>query len=199
MEEYESYSWIQHHINLSECLYDIDRYGKHILEEIRSKKNQKTNKRGLLLSQEYTNVYDSIFDTINVQRFKSRLYLTLQYYLDEALFNPLNENEEFFYIDDECYELTKLYFDQEHWIRNTEIQKFSLTFQTELTTEDAMLLRCFFTKYSEVTNQVEKLLELITGNHRFKPKIKSVIGKIRQKHAPSIKILEDFIANDVNK
>ena len=149
-DHYESYSWIQKHINISENLYNIDKLGKHLLDQIAAKKNMKaTNRKGLLLSKEYETIYNSIHETINVYRFRSRLYLTLQYYMDEAMFNMIDESESYFYIGDDSFELTKVYFGQDTWI-NSDIQRFELAVGSSLQCEEALLIRCFFTDYEKI-------------------------------------------------
>lgn len=194
MEEYESYSLIQKHMYISESLYDLDNYGKHILDEIRSKKNTKPGKRGFAFCKEYESLYGCISDTINVGRFKSRLYLTLLYYLDEALFNNIPEDHDYFFIEDDKYELTKLYFDQCIWIRNHNMQRFNLTEDVELQIEDALLLNCFFTRYNETLISIEKLLSSISDEMRYKRKISSVITRIKAKHAIALNIIENCVS-----
>jgi len=197
-DHYESYSWIQKHINISEELYNIDKLGKHFLEQIATKKNMKaTNRKGLLLSKEYDTIYNSIHETINVYRFRSRLYLTLQYYMDEAMFNMIDESESYFYIGDESYELTKLYFGQDIWISGGDIQRFELSTNSSLQCEEALLIRCFFADYEKLLERIEVLLADIEDERNYKTQILRVIGKIRGKHSMSLTILEDMIKKDL--
>lgn len=198
MSHYESYTWIQKHMQISEDMYDIDQLGKQLIYEITVKKNMKTGKqRSLVLSKEYEILYHSINDTINVWRFKSRLYLTLQYYLDEALFNGIDENEEYFYIGDDSYELTKLYFNQESWMQLHEPQKFEFLDTHELNVEEALLIRCFFNRYEGMMKHIETLIEGSTAS--FKAPITKVLSKIRQKHSIALSILDDIIARDIDR
>jgi hypothetical protein len=198
-DHYESYSWIQKHINISEDLYNIDKLGKHFLEQIAAKKNMKVgNRKGLLLSKEYETIYSSIHETINVYRFRSRLYLTLQYYMDEAMFNMIDESESYFYIGDDSFELTKVYFGQDTWI-NSDIQRFELAASKEETPvcDEALLIRCFFADYEKILTRIEALLRDIEDDTNYKTQIFKVIGKIRGKHAPSLTLLEDIIKKDL--
>lgn len=197
-DHYESYSWIQKHINISEALYNIDKLGKHFLEQIAAKKNMKaTNRKGLLLSKEYETIYNSIHETINVYRFRSRLYLTLQYYMDEAMFNMIDESESYFYIGDDSFELTKVYFGQDTWI-TSDIQRFELAASKETPEcDEALLIRCFFADYEKILTQIEALLRDIEDDTNYKTQIFKVIGKIRGKHAPSLTLLEDIIKRDL--
>ena len=199
-DHYESYSWIQKHINISEDLYNIDKLGKHLLDQITVKKNMKAaNRKGLLLSKEYETIYNSIHETINVYRFRSRLYLTLQYYMDEAMFNMIDESESYFYIGDDSFELTKVYFGQDTWI-NSDIQRFELAASRSEETpqcEEALLIRCFFTDYEKILTHIESLLLNIEDDTNYKTQIFKVIGKIRSKHTPSVTLLEDIIKKDL--
>lgn len=199
-DHYESYSWIQKHINISENLYNIDKLGKHFLEQIAAKKNMKAaNRKGLLLSKEYETIYNSIHETINVYRFRSRLYLTLQYYMDEAMFNMIDESESYFYIGDDSFELTKVYFGQDTWI-NSDIQRFELEASKETPEcEEALLMRCFFADYEKILTQIEALLRDIEDDTNYKTQIFKVIGRIRGKHAPSLTLLEDIIKKDLER
>jgi len=199
MGEYETYSNIQTHIQISENLYDIDLRGKYILSEIGTKKNTKVGRRGLLLLKEYETIYNSINDTINLCRFKSRLYLTLQYYLDEALFNNISEDQEYFYIEDDSYNLTKLYFDQQQWVRHNGIQKFSLVDDDKsLNVDEALLLlNSFFKKYEALLENVSALVRDVSDDKRYKRKIMQVIARIKSKHAPSIEAIKFAITNEV--
>lgn len=193
MEEYVSYGLIQKHMCISESLYDIDLCGKHILSELRAKKNTKSgSRRGVLFNKDTEIVYNCINDTINVGRFKSRLYLTLIYYLDEALFNNISDEDEYFYIEDDKYELTKLYFDQFLWVK-LDIQKFALMDGFDINVEEALLIMCYFNKYSKVLDLIEMLLENISDDVRYKRKIIKVIGRIRNKHCVVKNIMEDII------
>ena len=197
-DHYESYSWIQKHINISENLYNIDKLGKHLLDQIAAKKNMKaTNRKGLLLSKEYETIYNSIHETINVYRFRSRLYLTLQYYMDEAMFNMIDESESYFYIGDDSFELTKVYFGQDTWI-NSDIQRFELAVSSSLQCEEALLIRCFFTDYEKILTHIESLLLDIEDDTNYKTQIFKVIGRIRGKHMPSLTLLEDIVKRDVD-
>lgn len=197
MDEYESYTWIQQHMGISEALFSIDQQGQHLLHEIREKKNLKTTKRGVLLSNDFGAIYESINDTINVRRFKSRLYLSLQYYLDEALFIGVKEMDEKFYIEDDEYDLTKLYFDQANWIRHNGLQKFSFLPDSNLNIEEALLIKCFFMNYNDLLGDIEKLIGSIEGDIKCKRKMKSIIKRIRQKHAQAVVILDQVINSDV--
>ena len=196
-DHYASYSWIQKHIHISEDLYNIDKLGKYFMEQIALKKNLKNgNRKGLLLPKEYETIYNSINETINVYRFRSRLYLTLQYYMDEAMFNKIDESEEYFFIGDECFELTKMYFGQDAWINSVDVQRFELPHDIKLECEEAVLMRCFFTDYEKILQRIEALLNDVDDGINFKTQICKAIGKIRSKHSVSVSLLEDVIKKD---
>ena len=199
MEEYESYCLIQKHMNISEDLYNIDKIGKHVLTEIQEKKNTKQNgRRGYKFSEEYEIIYNSIYDTINVCRFKSRLYLSLLYYLDEVLFNNIPDDHDAFYIEDDRYDLTKLYFDQEYWVRHIGIQTFSLPHvdSSSFTMDEALLINCFFSKYESLLKDILAILVDIPDEASYKKKIVNVIGRIRSKHNTALQIIMDTVNKD---
>lgn len=195
--EYEMYEWIEKHLKISESLYCLNIQGRHILNEIKTKKNIKQGRRGLLLDDKYDIIYQSIYETVNVMRFKSRLFLCLQYYLDEALFHRLTTDIEQFYIGDNSHDLTAAYFNQEEWIPNPYIQKFSLFDDKELNIEEALLIKCYLNTYEKLLKDIELLiLSNIKEKVRWKKKIKRVINKIRKKHDKANKLLLDTIVID---
>lgn len=197
--EYESYNIIQKHMKISESLYKIDLYGKHILSEIRHKKNLKSSKRSFSFDEDYNIIYENINDTINVWRFKSRLYLTLQYYLDEALFFCIDEDEDHFFIEDDRYELTKLYFGQEQWVRDPMIQTFSFLDEKNVNIDEAMILYSYIIDYKNILLSIESLLDSIKNDIRFKKKIMNVIFKIKKKHDNILNIVNKIITSDFNE
>lgn len=197
MSEYESYSVIQKHMQISESLFKVDMYGKHLLSEISSNKNMKTSRRSFAYIPEYETIYNSINDTINVRRFKSRLYLNLLYYLDEALFYSINEDDEFFFIEDDKYELTQLYFGQEQWIRDQMIQCYHLSHDKHMNVEEAMLIRCYLKEYAYCLECIEQLMKDIDDSIRFKRKLLNIINKIRKKHNIAIKIIDNIVTSEI--
>lgn len=200
MEEYESYNIIQNHMKVSEALYEINLLGKHVLREIQLKKNTKIGgRKGYAFGKEYEIIFNSIHETINMRRFRSRLYLSLQYYLDEALFNTIPETCETFYIEDDVYDLTALYFDQSLWIRTNGPQMFELLPSTEFQVDDAVLLNCFFKKYETLLSDIEKLLSSTPDSVRYKRKINQVITRIRAKHSASIRAIMEIINDTINE
>lgn len=197
--EYESYSVIQKHMKISEALYRIDAYGKHILKEIREKKNIKLTRRSYAFHEDIDTIYNNINDTINVWRFKSRLYLTLQYYLDEALFHSINENDDHFFIEDDKYELTQLYFGQEQWIRDPMIQTFGFHDEKTMNIDEAMIIRCYLKEYNDILILIDDIIKGNNEDTHFKRKLISVVNKIRKKHENAIKIIDQIVVADITE
>ena len=195
-EEYDTYTWIQRHMKMSERLYDIDQRGKQILNEIRAKKDLRLHKRRMALSKDFAKVYACVSETINMWRFKSRLFLSLLYYLDECMFENINESHEFFYIEDDRYELTKMYFGQEAWIRDQNVQRFSFLNNNSMNVEEALLMRGFFVNYEHTLRDIENLMKDVEGRPHFKRKIKQVLRRIRKRHAAAMAILDEVITAD---
>lgn len=198
MEEYVFYGKVKEHMRVSEALYEIDLLGKHILDEIRCHKNTRPGRRGVSLPKGYETMYSCINETINLWRFKSRLFLTLQYYLDEALFDVTPESIENFYIEDDSYNLTKLYFDQEQWIRHNGIQRFTLTDEVEPNVEDALLINSFFMRYESLMKVIEGLVTDVSDEKRYKRKILQVITRIRGKHIHGRAAIEEIIKAEID-
>lgn len=197
MDEYNKSYNIDKHMLISEQLYEIHMLGKHILQELKITKNTKSRPRSITFVQEYDIIYSSINDTINLGRFRSRLFLTLKYYLDEALFAGIPEHIQYFYIANESYNLTKLYFDQDQWIKEIYIQEFSFTNVIHFNADDAILINCFFMKYEYLLKEIEQLVSKVPNNKKYKRKITQVLARIRKKHAPAIKAIETVIQSDI--
>jgi hypothetical protein len=113
MDVFNEYELIDKHINFSSELHLLNITGKYLIREVEKKKHIRQKKSGnYVFAQDVQSVMNVIIDITNTKRFnKLRLYFCIQYYLDELMFKFI-KNLDNFYIEDECYKLTDLYFNQ---------------------------------------------------------------------------------------
>ena len=108
---------IDNHIKISILLHNINLKGKLIRSIIEDKKHIRIKTSGAyVFLLDIDTIYNVLVDVTNTKRFnKLRLFFCMQYYLDELLFKEV-KNIDCFYIEDESYKLTDLYFNQSQWI-----------------------------------------------------------------------------------
>lgn len=193
-DEYSEYTKIENHLEFSKNLFLIDKKGKHILFQIESKKlERKKRTGGFLFKADVDKVYTNLTNILNVKKYTPRLYYTLQFYLDELLFNEVpNCNK--FYIEDSEYELTKVYFDQLTWITNQDIQEYHLDIGTDININEAMCLVCFLREFEDLLFSIQEYVSDIIQK-RLKRILIKTISRIRYKK----KIIWDIVLEIINK
>lgn len=148
---YDEYSTIERHIEFSKMLFVLDKKGLHILNELNIKKSEHTCKN-------ITKIYTVLVTILNVKKYQERLYLNLLSDLDELLFKEI-KNYNKFYIDDDNYDLTSLYFNQNLWIKDQEIQEVKLYKSECLDIHDAMYLICYLREYENILLNIETYIK----------------------------------------
>jgi len=193
IKEYDDYSKIEKHIKISELLFIIDKKGKYLLSQIKDKKYVKKKKSGnVILNDNMTKIYNIFVSILNIRKFIPRLYFTLQYYLDELLLEEHKDINTFF-IEDNEYELTKLYFNQIAWILDQDIQEYQLDIGVDFNINESMFIVCFLREYEDVLLFIENYIIEIKMN-KIKQKLLNTIIKIKKK----LKIIWDIILEIIN-
>lgn len=144
---YDEYSIIEKHIEFSKILFLLDKKGIHILNELNVKKTDHSCK-------DITKIYTVLVTILNVKKYQERLYLNLLSDLDELLFKEIKKYDKF-YIDDDNYDLTSLYFNQSSWIKDQEIHEIKLYKNGRLDIHDAMYLICYLREYENILLNIE--------------------------------------------
>lgn len=192
MNQYNIYSKIEAHINFGIRLFLIDKKGKHILEEIDMKKFQQKNKKGKsVLSDDMKKINKSLISILNVKKFTPRLYLSLIYFLDELLFKDVDEYNDKFYIDENEYNLTKIYFDPHSWIHQ-DIQKFILDATPNMDLTEAMCLICFLREYDDFLLDVDCY---VRENCKDDKRLRKGFHKTNEKIRCKLKSIWDIVLN----
>lgn len=197
MNQYDIYTRIEKHISFGIRLFLIDRKGKHIINEIKLKKNKEPNGKESsgknILSSDMKKLTRALISILNVKKFTPRLYLSLIYFLDELLFKDTNKyTGNKFYIEDNEYELTKLYFDPEAWIIEKEIQCYSLDKSSSIDLTEAMCLICFLREYDDFLLDIDCYVrEHCNDDKRLRKGFHKTNEKIRCK----LKLIWDLVLN----
>jgi hypothetical protein len=188
--QYTDYVKIETHMEFSRVLFLIDKKGKHILSELDSKKFERKKRNGSsVFGEDVGKVYTNLVHVLNVRKFSPRLFFALQYYMDELVFKEVKEYDKFF-VEDESYELTKLYLDQSSWISNQDIQEFHLDVGPKFDINEAMCLVCFLREYEDLLFSIEEYIRDLEDK-RLKRLIVRTIARMRYK----LKIVWDIIVN----
>ncbi len=193
MEQYNIYTRIEKHISFGIRLFLIDKKGKHILSEIDVKKyERKSNTGKSILSTDMKKINRTLISVLNVKKFTPRLYLSLTYFLDELLFKDIEDYNEKFFIGENEYELTKLYFDPESWIINTDIQRFSLDKSPNMDLTEAMCLICFLREYDDLLLDIDCYIREYCKDDR---KLRKAVHKVNEKIRCKLKTIWDIVLN----
>lgn len=179
INDYSEYSKIENHIYYSKKLYTLNKIGKHILNEIATKKT--INGRKKLLSSVYK-VYHKLNTIIKPNILCNNIYSSLVYYLDELLFLEV-KNLNKFVIEDDTYPLSYLYFNCDDWVTD-EIQKFSLDSSIILRYSEAMLISCYLDNYEEFILRLEvdiKKSYYIDLDHKLIKKLMRIFARLKKR------------------
>ena len=192
-DQYSIYSKIEFHIELSTKMFLVNKKGLHLLSEIRNKKYLKKRRNTPVFTESITKIYTNLVNILNYKMYVPRLYITLKHYLDESLFKDSENKYSEFYIDNKKYNLTRLYYDQDSWILNQDIQHYELDIDSELNITETMCLVCFLREYEEFLFIIEDYIRN-TENYAFKKNIYKTIRRIRYK----LNCIWDIVTNTIS-
>jgi hypothetical protein len=174
------YSKVEHHINLSKSLYDLDQKTKYIINQLISKKSQGTRRTGTYIFEDnITTIYNNLINCSSLKRLK--LYFCLQYFLDELLYHEV-KNLNKFYIEDSIYDISKLYFGQEEWITDNLFQTYEFYNTHEFLANEAMYLICYLKEFNSFLLDIEQYIKVFKDIPHIKGKLRDTIHRIRYRH-----------------
>ena len=150
-EQYSIYSKIEYHIELSKRMYAINQKGLHLIQEFKTKKYTRKKGNMPIFKNPLATIYTNLLNVLNYRR----LYMTLKNHLDALLFNDNRNKYTKFYIENNEYDLTRLYYDQECWIQNQDIQRYELDQGADLDITETMCLVCYLREYEEFLFMIE--------------------------------------------
>jgi hypothetical protein len=190
-DQYSDYEKIESHLEFSKTLFALDLKGQHILLELERKKSLSRKKK--TFGEDIYRIYHNLVDVLNVKKLKPRLYCALLHFLDELVFKEVSNYDQFF-IEDDGFQLTKLYFGQTSWIRDQDIQPFELDTGQDLNINEAMFLVCYLREYENFLLSIEEYISDL-DYIGLKRELTSTIGRIRRK----LKIVWDIVIEVVTK
>lgn len=193
-DQYTDYEKIESHLEFSRSMFLIDKKGKHILSQFDDKKYVRKKRTGAnVFSEDINKIYSCLVTILNVNRFSPRLYISLQNFMEELLFKEVTVHKKF-YIDDDEYELTRLYFDQSSWIRDQDIQTFQLDKAHSLDINESMCLVCFLKEYEDFLFTIEEYYRDIN-----EPKLLNELNKIIRRIRFKLRIIWDVVIEVITK
>lgn len=146
VNEYDVYTKIEKHIEISSNLYHINKFGKSIIHDLEYKKNH------------IHNIYSRIYSLVNMNRTDIDMYTELLSILDDALFKENNKLNKF-YIEDKEYNLESLYYKQDSWINDIETNnKYSYNFEktTYLDLGECSHILVFLNNYEGIIKNIQQ-------------------------------------------
>lgn len=192
-DQYTEYSKIESHLEFSKRMFLLDKKGKHILSQLDKKKYEYKKKNGRSIFKSNISIfYINLVNILNVRQFIPRLYFTLQYYMDELLFKEVKKQSKF-YIEDDEYDLTRLYSDQISWLKNQDIQLYKLEISDIFDINEAMCLVCYLREYEDLLFSINEYIIDLDDKY-LKKNIIRTITRIRYK----LKIKWDITINIIN-
>jgi hypothetical protein len=182
MNTYSEYNIIEKHIELSRELYSLNLIGKSIIKNIELSKHLRIKRSGNYdFSPGILIVYNAIIDMTNIKRFnKLRLYFCIQYYLDELLFKGI-ETLDNFYIEDECYKLTDLYFNQSLWNNDIDMNILMSSDNKIFNAEDIIVLKSYINRYIQFQETVMDYINTFDDIDYIKRKMMIIFNKMKLK------------------
>lgn len=188
----EEYTKIENHLKFSKKLYEIDEKGRHIITSFQKKKTKSINKRtqSFLFEKDANIIYRNILYCLSMKRLK--LYFYIHFYLDELLYFEA-QNSSYFYIEDNTYSLSKIYFGQQEWITDSFVQKYEFYEESTVSINEAMYLICYLKEYDMILMDLEQYIKPFKNIKSIKSKLRYTIHKIRKRHREVWKVLLDIV------
>jgi hypothetical protein len=125
------------------------------------------------------------------------MYFCLQYFLDELMYYEV-KNINKFYIEDNVYNISKIYFGQNEWITDLYVQKFNFYSEKDLNLNEAMYLICYLREYDNCLLEIEEYIKPIKTIPKIKRKIRDTIQRIRLRHNNIWTMLLNIINNNID-
>lgn len=193
-EECSEYSKIENHLSFSKTIYLIKQKGKNILENFKKHKYEKKNRRGAsLFIGDVSTIYINLTNIVHKTNNTLNLFFCLKYYLDELMFGEI-KNLTTFTIEDQNYDLTKVYYHASEWIQDQDTQSFEFYDEMEVNINEAMYLVCYLKEFEDLFLQIEEYLKTFKDTYTIKKKLIRITNRLRLK----LKIIWDIIIEIIN-
>jgi len=162
-DDYDVYGQLEKHLSFSERLVFLNKRGHYLIDNIR-----KTKVSGNIVVETVVMAIRHIVKckTLGSCTLMNELYC----YLDEAMFHDIEDEIDTFYVDDDSYPITTVYYGQEAWLGDVEVQEFQFSCGENFEEGELMILACFFNDYITL---LEKILDNTDAQ-----RVKTTVGKI---------------------
>lgn len=182
----EEYKKIENHIMLSKSIYELDMKGRHIINEFNQKKSIGKKRNGsFMFNESMTIIYNNLIHCLSLKRLK--MYFCLQYFLDEVMYHEVTKTNKF-YIEDNVYNISQIYFGQDDWIYDVMIQHFQFdnrkdkTCDGNLNIHEAMYLICYLKDFDQCLLTIEDYIKPFKTIPKIKSKLRYTFHRIRVRH-----------------
>ena len=192
MSEYKEYEKLEQHIWISYEFYKLDKEGRHIMNEIKSKKKVQEGSIG-------ERILMAIKDMLKARMAGTGNLVNELYNLLDGLLFAEVETMKHFQIDDDEYRLTDVYYGQDTWIsENFRQQDFEFNAEIQGFEEgEMMLVLCYFNNYDSLMEHILEHLEGVSGSFFLKKKIMTIIGQIQEGYAKVRHRLTDMLSETI--
>lgn len=189
--DYDDYSHIERHIQFSESLYNINKRGIYILDQLKRK-----NDSAIIYSLVTTIKLTTKCKLMGTCTLMNELYC----YLDQLIFSTIDENIiNVFFIDDDAYPLTNVYYGQDRWLGDrVYFQAFEFDSNAEFNDSEMMIVACFFNDYMTILEKIIDYIETLSIHQDNIKQLITNIGKIQCLLDRSKIMLLDTIGNNLN-
>lgn len=182
----EEYKKIENHIMLSKSIYELDMKGRHIINEFNQKKSIGKKRNGsFMFNESMTIIYNNLIHCLSLKRLK--MYFCLQYFLDEVMYHEVTKTNKF-YIEDNVYNISQIYFGQDDWIYDVMIQHFQFDNRKDescdgnLNIHEAMYLICYLKDFDQCLLNIEDYIKPFKTIPKIKSKLRYTFHRIRVRH-----------------
>jgi hypothetical protein len=192
-DEYEVYSQVERHMNISITLFLLNKQCQQLIEELETKKNV-SKKRGGHISKVINCIYTNLTSIVNYKRLSSNIYIDLLSELDNIMFNVCR-GVDCFYINEESYNLECMYFNHEKWIKEiewNETEIFHFEESNDLDVDESMYIMMYLRKYNTMLTSLQN--DYIR-NEELEQITKRMLEKVNDCIHILIPVIEDMITN----
>lgn len=189
INNYEEYTRLEKHLNLSKQLLKVSIAGKDVLSLLERTMGIKL-KRSKLKDDIYR-VFATITHTIKPRKsLCNNMFSSMIYYLDEVMYREV-QHLDYFFIEDYCYSINKVYYNPREWIDDEDTAPSTGDDDNISDEEIIQCIAAFFENYEALLDIIKDHTAYMIKSDKLKKKLYRVISKIRTKHKAARDILRE--------
>jgi len=164
-DDYDTYEKITNHIGFSEDLHILNEKGHYLISQLKEKADPVTHEFSDSIVE---NVYNSVKISIKARNVGTgTLFNELMCLLDELLFSDVEDDMEFFVLNDTEYKLTSIYYGQDEWMEKYTLQQFEFSKTPSLEEGEIMILMCYINDYTAFIDRIHDHMELFSTSFKL--------------------------------